>query len=112
MSGFTPGPWQMSGCRYKWRHPDHDQVLDSHAVGPDSDPVCLVFYTSKYHAEQLANARLIAAAPDLLDLAKDMAAFVKHWQDDGLCNLKPTPESLATAAERLRAAIAKATGAA
>ncbi len=48
---------------------------------------------------------------DLLAVVKDMAAFVKHWQADGLCNLKPTPESLATAAERLRAAIAKATGA-
>ncbi len=62
-----------------------------------------------YYHEVVYVRRLEVKAADLLDLAKDMAAFVKHWQEDGLCNLKPTPESLATAAERLRAAIAKAT---
>ena len=33
---------------------------------------------------------------------RHMAAWVKHWQEDRLCDLKPTPESLAEAAEMIR----------
>ena len=62
---FTPGPWQVNGVRYKWREVGSDQVLDSHTVGPDGDAVALIFYAPKWHIEQLANARLIAVAPDL-----------------------------------------------
>lgn len=78
----TKGPWQVSGCRFKWRQSHHDQMLDSHAVGPDSDPVCLVFYGDKgQHQEQLSNARLIAAAPELLEALQEL---VDAWPSDSL----------------------------
>jgi hypothetical protein len=58
----TPRPWQRSGCRIKWRTVASDHICDSHGVGPDSDPVALVLYDPKRHAESFANAALIAAA--------------------------------------------------
>lgn len=67
-SGHTPGPWQRSGVREKWRTSYSDRVLDSHTVGPDDKRgwVALIPYDPRNHAEDLANARLIASAPDLL----------------------------------------------
>lgn len=60
----TSVPWQVNGCRYKWRNADRDEVLDSHSVGPDGDPVCLVFFgPPRLQAEQFAIAKFIAAAP-------------------------------------------------
>ena len=76
---FTPGPWQRSGVRRKWRDVSSDQVLDSHAIGPDGDEVALVFYAPKWHVEQLANANLIAAAPELFE-----ALFKLRGAVDGL----------------------------
>lgn len=72
---FTPGPWQVSGVRHKWREAGSDQVLDSHTVGPDGDAVALIFYAPKWHIEQLANARLIAAAPEIYAALKAIDAL-------------------------------------
>lgn len=80
MMNFTPGPWQVSGVRYKWRQSDSSQILDSHAVGPDGDAVCLVFYTERHHKEQLANARLIAAAPKMLEILKRLCELNRKGQ--------------------------------
>jgi len=65
---FTPGPWSVSGVRFKWRTSYSDQVMDSHQVGPDDGKgsVAIVPYNPRNHAEEFANARLIAAAPDML----------------------------------------------
>ena len=81
MSKFSPGPWQVGGVRMKYRSTGNNYVLDSHAVGPDSDPVCLVFYYDKYHSEHIANARLIAAAPELLEA---LETLVKRIREDGM----------------------------
>ena len=58
--------------------------------------------------ERDANARLIAAAPELLAALKDAKAWVQHWQRDFEANLKPTETSLANALSFISAAIAKA----
>ena len=53
-----------------------------------------------------ANARLIAAAPDLLDMLCRALPFVEDAIDDPCYK----PESVRAAVKQIRAAIAKATG--
>lgn len=89
MSGHTPGPWTVNGfggsfevlCRTR----------DGVAVSAGEIP-----------KDGIANARLIAAAPDLLEAAKD-----------ALYTLDRLPADTVTApgvSRSLRAAIAKAEG--
>lgn len=62
----TPGPWQMSGGRSR-----HD--VYGHMVGPDGYGVAIVAYSDRKpgeHTASLADARLIAAAPRLLEALK------------------------------------------
>ncbi len=54
-----------------------------------------------------ANARLIAAAPDLLDMLCRALPFVEDAESDPCYK----PESVRAAVKQIRAAIAKATGA-
>ena len=60
MSGHTPGPWRDNG------NPSLRRVIP---VGSNS-PIAGVHIRKHNAAEQAANARLIAAAPDLLDACK------------------------------------------
>jgi hypothetical protein len=89
MSEHTPGPWKSSdrfpGVVLDGGNPPR-QVAS--ASGNDAD-------------ERIANARLIAAAPDLLHALQVVAAQIDDIDD--LCN--------AEACKAVRAAIAKATGA-
>ena len=64
------------------------------------------------HREQLANARLIAAAPELLEACQTALAFVAGWagvyqHDHGLPDLHPRHKE---AIEQVKYAISKATG--
>ena len=56
------------------------------------------------HSEQRANARLIAAAPDLLEALLMMFASIHPYRDDG------TPTIPDETVAKANAAIAKATG--
>lgn len=91
----TPGPWQRSGVRVKLGAEDCLQV------GPDGFPVAFlpIGKSATDHAGAIADARLIAAAPELLEAAQE-----------ALMELRRVSPSLAS--PKLRAAIAKATGAA
>jgi len=92
----TPGPWRI--CKYLGRLdirtdlPDHKLSIcdiDTHDnYGPIGDP-----------EEDAANARLIAAAPDMLDAIRH--TVTGYDVTGGLTNLAIT---------KLRAAIAKAEG--
>ena len=67
MSEHTPGPWTTED--------DHDGLL----IGPDDTCVCVV---ERYEGHQ-ANARLIAAAPDLLAAAltaRDSIVAQYNWR--------------------------------
>jgi hypothetical protein len=62
-AGFSPGPWEVS-----LRNPNNFSVFQSHGMR--------VAYTaisqrSNHAAEGLANARLIAAAPELYEALED-----------------------------------------
>lgn len=102
MSTHTKGPWQAMP-----RFQDHIEVRHScPREGAASRVVARVTVRSTWENEQTANARLVAAAPDLLDALQ--AAFEY---------LDMIPESAAGGcdeavriARKARAAIAKATG--
>ena len=86
MSKPTPGPW-IAG---------DDEDSDYFLVGPHDRDGIVYHPVVKLHDEY--NARLIAAAPELLEA---LQRFLKAWEDDS---------DGAGAAKQARAAIAKATG--
>jgi hypothetical protein len=53
----TPGPWMVSGIRYKLVNYDRAQA---HLIGPDGDGVALVLYEEKHHAQHWADAKFVA----------------------------------------------------
>ena len=90
----TPGPWHYS--------PDVSLHNTALVYGADK---YLVADAGRIHRrqpeEQIANAKLIAAAPDLLDALRDMTEFYAQ------VTASPDEDSVLAAA---RAAIAKAEG--
>jgi hypothetical protein len=71
MSAHTPGPWEIEDREERqliWADHAHDFVaqLSMVAEGADDDE------QEKFEAEQAANARLIAAAPELLEALKSL----------------------------------------
>ena len=106
MSDFTPGPWVEIDtqddlpCIHIIQ--DSDEYLDDDSStwpnGGFDIALC-------YGSEKVGNARLIAAAPDLLEALRGMFAM---WRS--VCRAQGwEPEHLAEAV-RAQAAIAKATG--
>jgi hypothetical protein len=64
--GFTRGSWDTIGGFVECK----------------SKTICSV-YPTKIHDEHIANARLIAAAPDLLEALKELYADYKMLADSG-----------------------------
>lgn len=99
MSGHTPGPWRTD--------PD---VGNESVLGADGIMVadCSIF-TARNHrrnpAINQANARLIAAAPDLLNLVRRFIAL-----SGGVWNPERYAAEEAELMQEARAAIAKARG--
>jgi len=103
MNTHTPGPWEIKLSR-------DDEGTLCHIGTPDKiarcgQHVCQINgWGFDYDAdkEQQANARLIAAAPDLLKALRLALNHIEHgWID---------PKSCISAANDIRAAIAKAEG--
>lgn len=88
----TPGPWSL----HKRGPAERYEV--QHGIPGNGSPICVTFCGS----QQEANARLIAAAPELLDALKKTRAALLCADAAGI----PVDEELA----QLDAAIAKATG--
>ena len=98
-SKHTPGPWSLKDCGYKF-------IVSKTGDGYITRDVCRMDGSTMAAFAQEANARLIAAAPDLLAVVKQMQSalsrcFGAHAPDEG-----DRHRALAQA----RAAIAKATG--
>lgn len=91
----TPGPWVYG---YGETHEIGDVLGVGLNLLPDWKPVCVISQASEANAEDEANAKLISAAPELLEIAESILA------DDMLQYLP------AEYVARVRAAIAKATG--
>jgi len=70
---FTPGPWRID--------PDATFIGD-HYVGTDSADIALMAdWSIDLEPEQWANARLIAAAPELLEAANKAFDFLGGVDD-------------------------------
>ena len=92
MSGYTPGPWRVG------------------SPGMGAGKVCtvegrrIVGEASWYCEQAEANARLMAAAPDLLAACKDT---LDYWETTGFADCD---EGCDCIVDQMRAAIAKAEG--
>lgn len=102
MSGHTPGPWAQ-----------HERII--YIVSDDrrcNHFECLVQHSYVASMDELlANARLIAAAPDLLAALLEALEFVEDYEDvvDGSYGM-PAPNRAMQLATSLRDSIKKATG--
>jgi len=105
MSKHTPGPWNTD-------EKDHDDPYQDIRVVGSRRNICLVWMddapVKDYNDEQQANARLIAAAPDLLEALKSILPFIPKTSfiDGGAAKYSEN----VIAADKVRAAITKATG--
>jgi hypothetical protein len=103
MSAYTPGPWFHDGNGNVWRRDPKDLYQNGGTVAGDKS---LATIHKGWHHDGAegypveANARLIAAAPELLEALKQA---VTSMQDSGYQNSH-------VAVRAARAAIAKATG--
>lgn len=97
MSKHTPGPWRDSfdGGYY---------VETAHDIPGDCGLVCAVTVFA-IPGRDLANARLIAAAPELLEALESVLEDFEL-----LCNQRGIDHTLLASLDKPRAAIAKATG--
>lgn len=102
MSGkFTPGPWQL-GCEMgPWTTDSEQGSHCSWSIGKGRNVIAIAVTHADYDdPEFLANARLIAAAPDLLEALQELVGAL-----DSCVEL--TPDLI----KKAETAIAKATNA-
>ena len=92
-SKHTPGPWE----NHKWN-------CEEHQISANGGTISLVSHSHSLvpEAEADANARLIAAAPDLLEACRAAILAIGEWTGKA-------PPTLNTAFEKCMAALAKAT---
>lgn len=106
MSKHTPGPWYMDAKGSIWRRPISDLYENGGGVLGDK-PLATVWRGWYGEGEQgfpvVANARLIAAAPELLEAAERV---VERWDSPAWKDQPHTGVFI----YQLRAAIAKAKG--
>jgi len=104
---FTPGPWIEAGPGLNGKMIHIDSVVtDRDDPGDLGDDICIL---PPYNDEEtnVANARLIAAAPDMY-AALSKIQFLFACDDEGLA--QPTPAQWLEASKMIDAAIAKAEG--
>lgn len=94
-SKHTPGPWLVDAIGNVWADRD-TKICDMR-----EQPKQAECYRKKSDAEHEANARLIAAAPELLEALETLST--EEWRDDD-------DPVLRAARVKARAAIAKAKG--
>jgi hypothetical protein len=108
----TPGPWRA--------YDEYPEIIEFSTKGGGDFggmkvSVSGINYRTGMHvmaAEQAANMRLIAAAPDLLESLQDLADAAQARENPmgDPCALLAAQANLRDAAKRARAAISKATG--
>ncbi len=106
MSKHTPGPWRLCAS---------DPLMFGAASGNGTEPLGFVYgpsfpEQSDHGRTCLANARLIAAAPELLEAAQMVLAWYEAENDHKGTTFWERVEMCASSEGALRAAIAKATG--
>ena len=94
MSNHTPGPWEMRRDGFVYSVATGERVCSPHSTLPDSRKV------SEQLKDLKRNARLIAAAPVMLEALKELMEYAGIIEER--CD--------AVATNKARAAIAKAEG--
>lgn len=107
----TPGPWRVV-TRNSGRVFNEISVRPKQSIGfglSTTSPVCRVVW---YGDVGIANARLIAAAPDMLKSLQDLADAAQARENPmgDPCALLAAQANLRDATKRARSTIAKATG--
>ena len=99
MRAHTPGPWHAVGTQVETESDDVADICTCEPAlfGQDKLP--------RDYAEQCANARLIASAPDLLEALQTCMAAL-HWNEEAGCLTGITGDQWHAALD----IIAKATG--
>ena len=100
MSKHTPGPWYATFDDYRW-------VIDCQG---EFGPKKALAVTAGFYPKHEANARLIAAAPELLEAAQMVIAWYKAEDDHSKADFYERMQMCRDSESALRAAIAKATG--
>lgn len=100
-SAYTPGPWVLT---------ESGRIRQQAIIGKWDDDICQMPFSSTKEAEemgpqQLANAHLIAAAPELVEAAKEALMILSEIQ----CDLQDD-KGEATCIELLETAIKKTYG--
>lgn len=98
-NSFTPGEWVSVGG---WVEHSDDNVGDICVC----DPVIMAQSRDRPWSEILANSRLIATAPELLDALITAIPYVETAEVDPAYK----PGAVAKVVKQMRAVIAKATG--
>ena len=101
MTKHTPGPWTAEMTDKPYNVP---LIYAAEHTGPIAEIRSRLDVAAQHPLvveTRNANARLIAAAPDLLAVAQELAASAGYWSEYDV------PLGIV---DRLRAAIAKATG--
>lgn len=101
MRAHTPGPWEISGAALDIRANAGGMRMIASVYQPETHPL------APTDAMSVANARLIAAAPDLLAALKQSELAVAE-----LCVGQDPANECWNILAQVRAAIAKAKGAA
>lgn len=71
---FSPGPWKVSEGLETF----YEDCLKGLAVTTDEGPVCHVWNAYQGRLPYKENAALIAAAPDMYAILKDVAGILKE----------------------------------
>jgi hypothetical protein len=101
MSKHTPGPWSVDA-------EDVDLFAqETHRIWINADGMHICYVDGPRNPERNANARLIAAAPDLLEAFDRVQDAIQNFLEEGL---RPTESVMRFWQADVRAAIAKATG--
>ena len=108
-ASHTPGPWRVTGLE---QPSDMDRSVYATTKSGNPLPVARVYgegVIAHFRAERVANARLIAAAPDLLGELRNIVDNAWQYDDDAEEPDGPWTISNETY-QRIAALVAKATG--
>jgi hypothetical protein len=101
-TGPTRGPWKVDEADI---HPDHKTLLGYYVAAPSGGRICKTFTNCLVTTDEacIANARLIAAAPELLEACRTAETILM------IVEPRSHKAEYVGALEVVRAAIAKAT---